>query len=79
MNIKRYDPYCLSSQGNRMQALMREEKDGDWCAFVEYEKARTALEDITFAMTDPDRIPDDVADKVFKIAYTALNGKYEKQ
>ena len=44
----------------------------------DYTKYKRALEDICEEMIDPDRIPDTVADKVFKIAYTAINGKYEK-
>ena len=45
----------------------------------ENKQLRKAIENITEEMTDPDRIPDNIADKVFKIAYTALNGKYEKE
>ena len=45
----------------------------------DYTKYRTAIERICDEMTDPDRIPDDVAQNVFEIAYTALNGKYDKE
>lgn len=42
----------------------------------DYTKCKQALDDICDYMTDPDRIPDEVAKKVFDIAYTAINKKH---
>ena len=60
MEVKRYEPYYISDQGNWMSANMGEDDDGDWVKYDDYAALRAeldaAMHDIRVGTDHEDRL-----------------------
>ena len=46
LRLARFDPYYSNSMGERVPADMREDSDGDWVRYEDFERLEDALKDI---------------------------------